>query len=58
MNILHNKTSVLRLCVELCVLHCGRVVGAESKVVSVRVEGVWGNVSVTPRILYFGIECR
>lgn len=42
MNVLHNRTSVLRLCVELCVLHCGRVGGAESKVVSVRDEGVWG----------------
>jgi hypothetical protein len=56
MNIVHNKTSVLRLCVEMCVLHCGRVGGAESKVVSMRDEGVWG--SVTPLILYIGIECR
>jgi hypothetical protein len=52
------KLKVLRLCVELCVLHCGRVGGAESKVVSVRDEGVWGSVSVTPLILYIGIECR
>lgn len=58
MNTLHNKTSVLTLCVELCFLHCGRVGGAERKVVSVRDEGVWGSVSVTPLILYIGIECR
>ena len=48
MNILHNKTSVLRLCVELCASHCGRVGGVESKVVNKTVTYVF---SRRPKLL-------